>query len=421
MHKYIFTDTNLFEQFQPITDIEWLKLAGCDRVTLLVPSVTVRELNEHKDGATRGRLKRKAAAALIALKKYSDQGSPIEIRDGVELDFRQHEPLIDFESHHLDRGLDDDRLIAAAIDFAIEKKLTPESVMIATGDFGLQLKVKAQPLVELLALPDHLRLPDELDADEKRIRELEAEIGALRSARPRLSLMFRNGTNIYKRVLEKREVSDADIRELLDKTRERHPYRKVPEPKGDPLFNFAGRRTAQDYNSRLDEYYASMEAYYRELRTIREWWTSTVELELVLANQGASPAEDVDVRVKLAEDVLSMKESELPKLPKEPHPPGPPSAVSGLASLLGSENLMASFEPPVLHVRPLELPNASIYLVGEGTVEFHIRRLKHLTEEVLPKVYLHFGSGLRSCNLGYEIIAGNVPEALTGTLAIVIE
>src|SRR5665811_2428307 len=186
MHKYVFADTNLFEQFSPITDIDWLALANCESATLLVSSVTIRELNRHKDGAANGRLKRKAAAVLSGLKRYSEQGAPAKIRAGVELEFQTQEPRIDFAAHQLDEQDGDDRLVATALTFALGKGLTSESVLVATGDFGLQLKLRSQPLVGIIPLPDELRLPDEPDAEERLIRELKEEVRTLRDAVPKL-------------------------------------------------------------------------------------------------------------------------------------------------------------------------------------------------------------------------------------------
>src|SRR5271166_6787200 len=67
MTKYIFTDTNLYEHFPPLTDVDWLTLADCETAVLIVPAIVITELNNHKDGATRARLKKKAKSVLSRL------------------------------------------------------------------------------------------------------------------------------------------------------------------------------------------------------------------------------------------------------------------------------------------------------------------------------------------------------------------
>src|SRR5579872_1197745 len=262
MHKYVFLDTNVFEQFQPITDIDWLNLTGGERVTLLIPSSTIRELNEHKDGATRGRLRSKAAVALVQLKKYADQGLPAQIRDGVELNFRPQEPRIDFEAHHLDPKWDDDRLIASAVAFAAEGQLVRELVLVATGDFGLELKLNDQTYVGVLPLPDELRLPAELDSDEKEMRNLQRRVRELESAAPDIVLTFEDdlsyaAVNIGPQPDEKQ----IEVEEILRQERSRRPFLQGRIPQAMKGWQFTRLSTPED----LDKYNEELDSYFEKL------------------------------------------------------------------------------------------------------------------------------------------------------------
>ena len=421
MHKYIFTDTNLFEQFQPITDIDWLKLAGCDRITLLVPSVTVRELNEHKDGATRGRLKRKAAAVLIALKKYSDQGTPIEIRDGVELDFKQREPLIDFATYHLDPGLDDDRLIASAISFAIEEKLTPESVIVTTGDFGLQLKIKAQPLIRLLPLPDELRLLDELGTDEKRVRELENELSNLKATFPDLQLTFANESRHTTVEIEKpRSCERGSPKSVVTELRKSYPY-LAPHPAPPPgwVFHNSGPHVCQQYNQVLEQFFLRTEHWVEELERVQNWYRLSTMLDLFLHNSGGAPGKDIDVAVQLPTNIQIVGTIQMPMIPAKPLPPLLPNEINRTAV-----EAPLSPIPDGFSIRPITLnTNSQITETRQSFVNINVVRLKHTCSDVLPRILVHWPSyeGAESFRLDYRILAANHPKPAKGVLDVIVE
>src|SRR5579885_114537 len=228
MHKYIFVDTNLFEQYQPIEDIDWLSLANCTSATIVIAPVVLSELNEHKDRGSRGRLKRKATSALSALRTYSIQSTPL-IRPLVDLRFRTKEPTIDFAGYQLNDSVNDDRLIASAIEFALEGNLDKATVFIATGDLGLELKTKSQNLVAPLPLPEERRLPQEPDDDEKEIQKLTKQLQQLQAAAPDLFLTFQGGKNFEEFQLSRFE-GRSNVEEAVKAERLHYPYLQNTAP-----------------------------------------------------------------------------------------------------------------------------------------------------------------------------------------------
>jgi hypothetical protein len=140
-----------FSQFE---DIDWLALADCAAATLIVPAATLTGLNEHKDTTSRGRLKRRAADGLITLKKYSAQTAPMYATNNVDVQFRPKEPTVDFWSISLMSTLKTIDFWLSAVEFALERGLSPQVVLLATGDFGLELKAKSQEVIAELPLPD---------------------------------------------------------------------------------------------------------------------------------------------------------------------------------------------------------------------------------------------------------------------------
>ena len=427
MHKYVFTDTNLFEQFQPITNIDWLTLAGCDSATLLVPGVTLRELNEHKDGATRGRLKRKAAAALSDLKRYADRGTPAKIRDGVHLDFRTAEPLIDFSDYHLDKTLGDDRLIASAIEFASENKISAECVLVATGDFGLELKAKSQAMLRPLSMPDALRLPDEADEEEKQIRELKEEVRILRDALPDLDLAFPAASRVTTVEIEEPKPHElGSPKDVVAELEQEYPY-LPPEPGHPPngrwVFCDIGRHLCQQYNDSLNQFFQRTEHWIRESERVQNWYRTTIVLGLFLQNNGGAPGTDIDVEVQFPPEAHVVSFNRAPQIPAQPIPPIRPNDPTRTSPPISQSSVPERFslEPVSRDGKSRISRIASAF--GGSLVAIHVSSVKHTYGQELPQLLVHLDSyeGAGSFGFGYRIVAANHPRPVEGHLDVIVE
>jgi hypothetical protein len=426
MHKYIFTDTNLFEQFQPIENIAWLELAEADTVTLIVPNVTLGELNKHKDGATRPRLKRRSAGALSQLSKLSRTPEPRTLRPGVDLAFRHQEPLIDFAAHHLSKDVADDRLLASAVEFALENNLPHGAVMITTGDLGLELKVKGQALIEPLLLPPELQLPDEIDPAEAKIIELETELKSLRASVPRLSLSFRNGANFFEIAVEGALQVDRDkVRQELEQLRCRYPLRGQGgglHPAEAALI--ASSLGLDEYNQELRFFYAKTEKHYDEMCVYLNRQRLSVELGLLLHNDGGAPAEDVDVELHFPDGLSILDESSEETPPREPDPPATPEDRWMSGFRLTRDLVLPDISSRISALHPQALPNArlkGIKKTNSYLVTLNVKRLKHTLTEELPSVRFRFDSfeSVRPFGIEYRIVAANLPVPVVGNLHVV--
>jgi hypothetical protein len=428
MHKYIFVDTNLFEQFQPIENIDWLALAEGDGVTLVVPSVTLSELNRHKDGANRGRIKRRAASALSQLSKYARQEESSILRAGVDLAFRHQEPLIDFAAYRLSKDIADDRLLASAIEFACEGDFPDGSVMVATGDLGLELKTRAQRLISPLLLPSKLRLPDEADVDENKIRDLEGELRRLRNSAPQLLLSFRDQADRMDLKIEHPlELKQEVVQDQLAQLRCRYPLRD-PVP-ADRLASLSaawagGSDAIVRYNTALALYYSRVEKHYSNMLGYMNRQRLKVELEFFLSNSGGAPADDIDIELHLPDGLIAIKPEDDEKEPEEPKPPRSPEqrlteGLDFLPNVRVPGFDLTSIRPPVPpgNVRLKGIKKANSYLVS-----FSVKRLKHTMSQELPPILARFDSyeKVRSFGIEYRILAGNVPTPIVGDLHVVV-
>jgi hypothetical protein len=423
MHKYIFTDTNLFEQFQPITDIDWLSLAKCTSATLIIPAVTLKELNEHKDGASRGRLKRKAASALSALRRYSVEPAPVYVRPSVEIEFRPAEPNINFAEYHLSEGVEDDRLLAAGIQFSIENALDGLSVLITTGDFGLELKAKSQTLVAPLALPEAYRLPPEPDDEEKQIAEMKRRLLQLERAAPGLTLSFQNDAKFAKiSVSSSGSVEDFGIKEVMLQERSDRPFLQDHAPTGIVgwQFSLSTREDIEEYNSSLQTYFKKLEEWLALELAWKKWHSLTGKLQFQLNNNGGAPGTGIHADLHFPDGCGVLSEADLPRLPERPKPP-----LSSKQRILAAVDLFRTpvFDftlPQLTTPKPHNTRLSSIKKTNSYLVRFEVQQLKHTLTEPLPPVFVHFptteeASGFR---IEYRIVAANYPEPFEGTLDV---
>ncbi len=422
MHKFVFLDTNVFEHFPPLEDIDWARLASADSVTLVIPQVTIRELNRHKDTSQRPRQKRRAADSLRKLSTLANAASSGAIRPAVDLVFRPHDALIDFSAFHLRRDVPDDELLASAIEFATEKRLDQGSVLVSTADLGLQLKGSSQLSIGVLPMPESMRLPDEPDSEERRVKELEERLQRLSGSLPKLHLAFLDGGNFEERTVSRTifPVDDEEIARSVRALRAEHPYlADHPCPPPGWTFSTASKTDREEYNKELQRYFLRHERFLRAYIEARNWQSRTRSLCLVLENKGSVPADEIDVCLRFPQGVEIIAESDFKSIPELPAPPDPPNQDRADHWPDPSEVL----DSPEATSKA---PNAVIAGIrrssGGAEVEILVSRLKHTFKEHLPVVNLHFPS-IDACNsfqFTYKLVANNFPQAVEGKLDIKI-
>jgi hypothetical protein len=429
MQKYLFLDTNYFEHFPMPDNVDWLKLANCKSIVLLIAPITISELNKHKDGASRPKHRERAAGALRKLASYARQTSPVYVRDRVELKFTAQEPLIDFACYRLAPDISDDRLLAAAIEFATANSLSRDCVAIVTADLGLELKTGARTEVHALPLPDSLRLPDEIDEDARRVRALQEQLDSLKAAAPNLSIVSSDGSNVS--AVSLRESIDFDedsLKRTMEVLRGELPYLAAhPAPPNGWRFLNDDPRILDAYNQRLSFYFEQMRTWLSKSLKTYEWHRLTIELELHIKNEGGKPATDIEVELGFPDGLQVLSKDQLREFDAKPEPP-----------LMPTGNSHHLTRGPQLHLGKLELHNldrvwnqlqahagvASLH--NEGTrqwVRVCVPTVKHQRDQTLPSVFVHFenSSSVKSFPISYEILASNHPKTFPGTPNVVVK
>lgn len=82
--KVLFLDTNVYLHCRSVEEIDWLQLIGADSVEIVVPRVTLHELDKQKNSHASSKLRERARSVLKKLEAWlanEDQ----EIRPGVKV------------------------------------------------------------------------------------------------------------------------------------------------------------------------------------------------------------------------------------------------------------------------------------------------------------------------------------------------
>lgn len=441
--KTTFLDTNIYLHYQFFDQVNWLEVLKASEVMIVVPPVTVRELNKHKELHPQQRVKKRAAKVLKKLASLRESDCQANIPDNVEMRFEDRDPMVNFAKFQLDKSIQDDQLIASIIMFRKEHKA---EVILVTADEGLLLKTKAERQgIPTIRMPDNLKLAEEPDSNQIYLRKLEQKVRAHEIKMPQISLVFADGNqHATFGLLHPVKLTTEEIASKQKLLEQRYPKMEqeskqtsvLPEHLASAAGAYAKLLKAmgniwlleniEEYNANLDKYY---QAYYEYLLKFL-WYANlgrrTVKLSIFAANDGGAPAEDVNVFLHFPNGFKLTDERGFPNAPETPEPPAKPRTqmqrlLESMSSPLGSMPLSISRMPrPLLPPPNVSAPN--IKNTGSYNVDFHIQRLKHKLSEPVDPLYVIFESfeNARSFQIDYQLLAANIPDEVIGQLHVII-
>ena len=425
-----FLDTNTFLHFPRPDHLDWPELLQASDVRLIIAPVVVRELNRHKDFPTSIKTRERAATALRMLDKWSDDPSPVLIRQSVELYFRVQDPLIDFAAFNLSRDISDDHLIATILEHGMGAD--QGIILLVTADLGLKLKAKTHQ-IPVFQLPANLRLPDEVLPEEKVQRELEAELKRLRDRLPQVKLLFPNHEQHLKFQLPSLDQATLETLSATD-LRTKHPKMEVPKSTSSrqsehylASLSEIPQEDIEKYNEQLDKFYAKYEEYASLLELFHALRGRMVCVDILAANDGTCPAQDVHVFVHFPDGFDLLTEDALPQEPLEPKPPRKPETRAELMARAFQIPSSLYWESPHISLppmttRPANVSRPSIRRTKSYDVKVSITVLRHGLTEALAPLYLIFESreSIRSFTIDYRIHAANLPDFSVGQLHFIV-
>jgi hypothetical protein len=415
--------------YQDIGEIDWLKVLQTDAVTIVIPPITIRELNEKKDSHSGKRVKRRAGETLKKLNTLFASASQAQLKAGITIHLEDRDPLIDFRSHQLNQDIQDDHLLASIIMCRDETK--DSEIILVTADSGLTLLGKARRLgITTTNLPEEYKLPDEPDPDQEHNRELELENKELKSKIPRLSLTFKDGKQLAEFILSNPvELTQADIDTKIDSLQNSHPKidlqsrSDVPALRSLLIGDVITPEDISKYNAELDEFYQGYVSHLQNENRFQNLLCRTIELEIQVVNEGNTPADDIDIFIQFPKGLAIVRKEKFPQRPTSPEPPTPPKPpwkmwawpveLPGISSLFSNTS---NLPPP--NVSSPNVMNRTNYY----EVNVKVKRIKHGLPETFDTFYATFNSfdDASSFHTDYRIFAANIPTPTTGQLHVII-
>ena len=135
---YVFLDTMIYLHYKWFEDIDFTTIVGDQKIQIVVPHITLNELDKHKDYHKSFKVRRRA-------KKVADKFLECFLNDKNtlkgELSIRDFEEstTFDFWNYNLNSENNDHRLLAAIYEF---KKSTSDPVLLISQDVGPRLTAK---------------------------------------------------------------------------------------------------------------------------------------------------------------------------------------------------------------------------------------------------------------------------------------
>ncbi len=297
---------------------------------------------------------------------------------------------------------------------------------------------------EVFDPPAEYRLPSALDAEQKKLRDLQRENVELRNRRPRLALTVGDGADrLTMDVGEPPRLDEAKIRGQVEAARRDHrPLDRHDRARaqarargraklgGAPVRHLvAGPEAYQNYNVALEKYFTSYEEYLRRLPEEEDQRRRVISVDLTVANTGNEPAESVDIVLHLPDGMHALEAPGPLPLPDPPRlPKKPRGAITHMMAdlqetfAISDRGRLPNIDIPI----PSPPPNVRGPWISlppdDQVVRCHVRKLRHKEGATFATFSLNFESreAARNCEISYEVSADNIPEPITGVFHVIV-
>ena len=424
---YVFIDANTALHFERPDQIDWRKLTNANEVVLVAAPILLRELENQKIVNRSQKLRDRAGAYIKWLHPFV-QDPATEVRPNVTWLFLPDEPQIDFAAEHLSEIIADDHIIASVLYYT---RQSGANAAVATADLGLEIKLRGRG-IDVLALPDDLCLPAELDSLERENRNLQRKIARIESRMPKLSVAFEGGNQFH--ALHLRDPNAIDVKSLAQ-VRADHPLMSIPGEVARPSEGIASSianiqrltqqigipaERAHNYNEKLKKYFSDYQQYLDQHADWREDICMHHQIKFVITNDGTARASHVDVDLFFPKGTVPVDQDDIPKRPEPPDAPRRPQSILDVHFL--------DYLSPLMHKNLPQMIVPDIYgvpIIGpeKDSVCISYSALKHGFSVTSDPLIFRFVSrdSVESFSIGYRLSADELPDAVEGDLHIRID
>jgi hypothetical protein len=467
MTHAVFLDTMIYLHYKPVDQIDWHEALGLEQsaaLVIVVPGITLREIDKHKNETPRLRERaQRVSEQLVRLLSTPSE----ELRPNVRIVGALRAPRTDMASLGLDPALNDDVLLAAALSY---QDMNPGVAATVVSDDGY-MRIRAAGLeIDSRVLSNELRLKLAEDPLVKENRELQRENQQMRARRPKLDLELADGggkkllfTVHTVQALSPAELGKAmgEVEQTVPPTDSFRPKPPAPRPPAAPSEHSMSMRELMElttsgadvggelqgamaqlrrgllgipedeltrYERERTDFLDKYATFFNRQRKVEQAQAHNVALRLRLTNDGSVPAEDIDVNFHIPNGMKVSSENLFedvtpPKRPKPPRARGPLFGSAGFE--MPSFNLSTPVFPSGAMLRGAAPSNVSSLRIRETEsfdVHVHVAQVKHGLVVELPVIYLLLqpGLALKPFQVTYSLHAANEPEPVTGAINIVL-
>lgn len=431
----IFFDTMIFLHYMSLDQLDFNKIFGPSPHTVLVPRITLRELDTHKNTHGLNRIKKRAENILKKIKQWAEGE---EVRPGVSVEFLSAMPRVDYAELGLNPDWNDDILVASVLQYKTDHP-GDESVILVSQDSGPRMTA-FQLDIRVLELPAEYKLPSEPDPVELENRKLAKTIETLENALPKLIVSFAgsedSGQHARFTIGIPPSLKEEEIAREIEELKTKYPKQCPPESATlsqkqlllAKITAFTAHQNTiapeeyERYNRDRDSYITRYEQYMRNRWKWEAAARRSLGFSIMITNVGTAPADDVDILLHFPDGFRLFQADQLPSAPKEPWLPRKPRTRGQIfADQLGNVSNISLNLPSMTG---LKMPTSfSIERTNSYDVKQHFSTIKHNMIVLLPEMGLIFDSyeTAKSFSCTYTVQPANLPELVTGDLNFVVE
>lgn len=428
----LFVDTMMFLHFRPLGELNLRELFGVDSITVVVPAITIKELDKHKSTHPSSRVRDRAKKAIALFEAgFADRSSRIVA------EFFPIHPKAEIDAHSMNADSADEVLVAAML--AYQTRFVGENLALLTDDAFPRLLCKQHGL-RALSVEDSFRLVDELDPKDVKIRDLTRTVQKLASATPKLNVFFSSladKTNVIRIKMRKFvTLTEAAINEARGKLERQYPKFGRVSAISNPR-TFADRMAKEhvervlmiseserlEYDLKIDRFINDSIEWIRLRDAVRKNEPRLLKVGIGIENTGTLPAEDVSVTLLFPSGIQPILDADVPDCGDPPRPPKRPESGLNLRSMtFATPELPDQFS--VAEISSKRQPEIEQATDGRFLATDEFDRLKHGMDEdlfdgmsiVVPPI-----EDAKSFQCEYQIHVGNMPDPTRGELHFVIE